>query len=231
MVFCELTNKLHPRECVCVLSYEVKFEALCSTVASSFFVVSANLSSSKVSIGSSHYYSHRPHFPHSSHTQSSKVGKDLELQMACSDIFVLVQPNGYIKDTVGGATFQSWDPLLMNFDTDHQESLLELKNLILANMGELGRKKISHMAYKLHGIIGPQLSDSRVIWLTSDQDIHLMFDFHVSNCELRCIELYIKVEDMISSASSKANPQVVQSDNIESTITSDIPKFCVPQPC
>ncbi|KAL4372405.1 hypothetical protein AHAS_Ahas06G0262500 [Arachis hypogaea] len=150
MVFCELTNKLHPRECVCVLSYEVKFEALCSTVASSFFVVSANLSSSKVSIGSSHYYSHRPHFPHSSHTQSSKVGKDLELQMACSDIFVLVQPNGYIKDTVGGATFQSWDPLLMNFDTDHQESLLELKNLILANMGELGRKKISHMAYKLH---------------------------------------------------------------------------------
>ncbi|XLU21470.1 hypothetical protein S245_057536, partial [Arachis hypogaea] len=31
------------------------------TVASSFFVVSANLSSSKVSIGSSHYYSHRPH--------------------------------------------------------------------------------------------------------------------------------------------------------------------------
>ncbi|XLR28982.1 hypothetical protein S83_056882 [Arachis hypogaea] len=37
----------------------VRFEALCSTVASSFFVVSANLSSSKVSIGSSHYYSHR----------------------------------------------------------------------------------------------------------------------------------------------------------------------------
>ncbi|XLR28978.1 hypothetical protein S83_056878 [Arachis hypogaea] len=102
----------------------------------------------------------------------------------------------------------------MNVDTDHQDSLLELKNLILANMGELGRKKISHMAYKLHGIIGPQLSDSRVIWLTSDQDIHLMFDFHVSNRELRCIELYIKVEDMISSASSKANPQVVQSDNI-----------------
>ncbi|XP_057722253.1 uncharacterized protein LOC130936233 [Arachis stenosperma] len=153
--------------------------------------------------------------------------------MACSDIFVLVHPNGYIKDTVGGATFESWDPFLMNVDTDHQDSLLELKNLILANMGELGRKKISHMAYKLHGIIGPQLSDSRVIWLTSDEDIHLMFDFHVSNRELRCIELYIKVEDVISSASLKANPQVVQSDKIgrgpkrvQSPVTS--PSFVFP---
>ncbi|KAL4276816.1 hypothetical protein HN51_059461 [Arachis hypogaea] len=96
-------------------------------------------------------------FPHSSHTQSSKIGKDLELQMACSDMFVLVHLNGNIKDTVGGATFQSWDLFLMNVDTDHQKSLLELKNLILANMDELGRKKISHMAYKLHGIIGPQI--------------------------------------------------------------------------
>ncbi|MED6114589.1 hypothetical protein PIB30_081769 [Stylosanthes scabra] len=35
-----------------------------------------------------------------------------------------------------------------------------------------------------------------------------------SNFTLRCIELYVKVEDVISSASSKACPQVVRSDNI-----------------
>ncbi|XLR28956.1 hypothetical protein S83_056856 [Arachis hypogaea] len=58
----KLHSRERERECVCVcvlLSYEVRFEAVCSTVVSSFFVVSANLSSSEVSIGSSHYYSHR----------------------------------------------------------------------------------------------------------------------------------------------------------------------------
>ncbi|KAL1337608.1 hypothetical protein AAHE18_10G150900 [Arachis hypogaea] len=77
--------------------------------------------------------------------------------MACSDMFVLIHPIGNIKNTVGGATFQSWDLLSMNVDTEHQISLLELKNLILTNMDELGRKKISYMAYKLYSIIGPQI--------------------------------------------------------------------------
>ncbi|MED6113210.1 hypothetical protein PIB30_068736 [Stylosanthes scabra] len=133
--------------------------------------------------------------------------------MGCSDVFVLVYPNGYIKDTVGGSTFENAEPLLMNIDTHHQESLLELKNLILRNMGELGKKQISKMAYLLHVIIGPQLSKSRVLWLNSDKEIQLMFDYHDSN-KLRCTELYVKVEDVISSGSSKANSQVVPSDNV-----------------
>ncbi|MED6217280.1 hypothetical protein PIB30_016268 [Stylosanthes scabra] len=98
---------------------------------------------------------------------------------------------------------------------DHQESLLELKNRILMNMGELGRKQISQVAYRLHVAIGPQASNTRAFWLKSDQHVQLMFGYHDSNPELRCIELYVKVEDLvISSASAKANPQVVQSEKI-----------------
>ncbi|MED6217279.1 hypothetical protein PIB30_016267 [Stylosanthes scabra] len=80
-------------------------------------------------------------------------------------------------------------------------------------MGELGRKQISQMAYRLHVIIGRQ-SECQVLWLNSDKDIQLMFDYHDSNKKLRCIELYVKVEDVTSSASSKPSPQVVRSDNI-----------------
>ncbi|XP_052119386.1 transcription initiation factor TFIID subunit 4b isoform X2 [Arachis duranensis] len=149
-----------------------------------------------------------------------------------STVFILVHPNGYVEDTVDGP-FQSSEPLLMSIH--RQKSLLELKNLILRNMGELERKQISRMAYRLHVKIGPQASDCQVFWLKSDQDIQLMFGYHDSNSELRCIELYVKVEeDTISSASSKANPQVVQSENnvgrgakrVQSPVTS--PSFAFP---
>ncbi|KAL4307862.1 hypothetical protein AHAS_Ahas16G0320700 [Arachis hypogaea] len=148
-----------------------------------------------------------------------------------STVFILVHPNGYVEDTVDGP-FQSSEPLLMSIH--RQKSLLELKNLILRNMGELERKQISRMAYRLHVKIGPQASDCQVFWLKSDQDIQLMFGYHDSNSELRCIELYVKVEDRISSASSKANPQVVQSENnvgrgakrVQSPVTS--PSFAFP---
>ncbi|MED6114249.1 hypothetical protein PIB30_078566 [Stylosanthes scabra] len=68
--------------------------------------------------------------------------------MAMEDIHAIVYPNGEISQSAEGVMFSCEEPVWVMIPS--QVSLLDLKNVILVNLGEAGRKENLTMMFSYH---------------------------------------------------------------------------------
>ena len=77
--------------------------------------------------------------------------------------FILIHHNSEITSTVEGSTFYSQN--LVGVSVSSSITLLELQSTILRKLGQLNRKQITEMVYRLPTAIGKVWSATQVSWL------------------------------------------------------------------
>ncbi|MED6123458.1 hypothetical protein PIB30_049348 [Stylosanthes scabra] len=116
--------------------------------------------------------------------------------MATSEFFyVVIYPNGVIRYDEKGVLFESSAPIM--FRSHSLETLSELKNLILANVSEAGRKQIGKVGYRFRSILpGGRGFVNHLFWVTGDDYVRVMFEVHRKLMPLQVMELYAEVRDI-----------------------------------
>ena len=107
--------------------------------------------------------------------------------------FILVHHNGEITNTKEGATFCSQNPVSVSISSS--VTLLELQNTILRKLGQLNRKQITQVVYRLPIVFGQGVVCYTSFPIGSDDDVSLMFYCHSQFPEFRITKLFNTLED------------------------------------
>ena len=141
-----------------------------------------------------------------------------------AESYILVYHSGEIVNTDEGVTFCSQNPQFIAVRPTI--NFLELQNIILQKLGEVGNKQITQVIYRVPMAIGKGVLRYRSWQLSNDNDIGLMFNFHAQFEEIHIIELYVVLEDShFSSGGSAPNPS-----NISVSQPINSPTFAVASP-
>ncbi|XP_057746364.1 uncharacterized protein LOC130965613 [Arachis stenosperma] len=90
-----------------------------------------------------------------------------------------------------------------------QTSLQQLENLILMNIGLVGKKKISNLAYKMPVALASSFAYQK-IQIKFDQYVSMMFSYHRSISIIYSVELCVKLQDVGGSSSSSKNVEKIK---------------------
>ena len=141
-----------------------------------------------------------------------------------AESYIFVYHSGEIVNTDEGVTFCSQNPQFIAVRPTI--NFLELQNIILQKLGEVGNKQITQVIYRVPMAIGKGVLRYRSWQLSNDNDVGLMFNFHAQFEEIRIIELYVVLEDLhFSSGGSAPNPS-----NISVSQPINSPTFAVASP-
>ncbi|RYR46937.1 hypothetical protein Ahy_A07g032807 [Arachis hypogaea] len=99
-----------------------------------------------------------------------------------------------MKNHDNGVIFECENSLLLR--TQRESSLSELKNLILSNLGGLGRKEFGRMGYRLLASLGNGVFRFRLFRLQGDEHVRLMLDTHGRIMAEQVIKLSAEVGDV-----------------------------------
>ncbi|MED6209209.1 hypothetical protein PIB30_052521 [Stylosanthes scabra] len=89
----------------------------------------------------------------------------------------------------------------------------DLKNLILMNLGEVGRKEVTRILYRMPVAMANSFI-YRKMPLRTDQNVSMMFSYHYGIASVFAIELCVQMEDLGGSSSSSNHVESGRGINI-----------------
>ncbi|MED6128600.1 hypothetical protein PIB30_099445 [Stylosanthes scabra] len=119
--------------------------------------------------------------------------------MANEGIHAIVYPDGVISQSAEGIMFSCEDPVWILIPT--QICLQELKSLILMNLGQLGRKEITRLLYRMPVAVANSFVYQKM-QIRSDTNVSMMFSYHHGIACVFAVELCVQLEDVGASSSS-----------------------------
>ncbi|MED6145969.1 hypothetical protein PIB30_030188 [Stylosanthes scabra] len=115
------------------------------------------------------------------------------------DIHAIIYPNGEISQSSEGVMFSCEDPIWIMIPT--QACLQDLKNLILISLGEVRRKEVTRILYRMPVVVANSFV-YRKMPLRTDQNVAMMFSYHRGIASVFAIELCVQMQDVGGSSSS-----------------------------
>ncbi|MED6175940.1 hypothetical protein PIB30_083081 [Stylosanthes scabra] len=131
--------------------------------------------------------------------------------MAMEDIHAIIYPNGEISQSSEGVMFSCEEPVWVMIPT--QMCLLDLKNVILMNLGEVGRKEVTRIFYRMPVAVANSFV-YRKMPLRTDQNVSMMFSYHLGIASVFAIELCVQLQDVGGSSSSSNHVESGRGINI-----------------
>ncbi|MED6164502.1 hypothetical protein PIB30_090761 [Stylosanthes scabra] len=96
-------------------------------------------------------------------------------------------------------------------------SLLDLKNVILVNLGEVGRKEVTRIFYRMPVAVANTFV-YRKMPLRTDQNLTMMFSYHRDISSVFAIELCVQLQDVGGSSSSSNHVDSGRGININDAV-------------
>ncbi|MED6163501.1 hypothetical protein PIB30_080515 [Stylosanthes scabra] len=127
------------------------------------------------------------------------------------DIHAIIYPNGEISQSAEGVMFSCEELVWVMIQT--QISLLDLKNLILMNLGEVGRKEVMRIFYRMPVAVANTFV-YRKMPLRTDQNVSMMFSYHRGISSVFAIEFCVQLQDVGGSSSSSNHVESGRGINI-----------------
>ncbi|MED6225796.1 hypothetical protein PIB30_097145 [Stylosanthes scabra] len=127
------------------------------------------------------------------------------------DIHAIIYPNGEISQSAEGVMFSCEEPVWVMIPS--QMSLLDLKNVILVNLGEVGRKQVTRIFYRMPVAVANTFV-YRKMPLRTDQNVSMMFSYHRGISSVFTIELCVQLQDVGGSSSSSNHVESGRGINI-----------------
>ncbi|MED6203242.1 hypothetical protein PIB30_113589, partial [Stylosanthes scabra] len=118
--------------------------------------------------------------------------------MAQELFYFVVHPNGVIVRREKGASFESSAPVM--FVHSRVNTLRELKQLILSQLGAEGGWEIGHLAYRFQAITAEDRLEYRPSWISEDSHVRMTFEVHKRVMEDKVMEFYAEVRHAGSSS-------------------------------
>ncbi|MED6144464.1 hypothetical protein PIB30_015891 [Stylosanthes scabra] len=132
------------------------------------------------------------------------------------DIFYFaIHINGVIIQRENGASFES-NALLM-FRHSCVNTMWELKQLILSNLGFEGDQKMDKLAYRFQAVTAENRLEYRPSWLSEDNHVWIIFEVHRKLIQNRFMEFCAEVRHVGGSSGFRPFAETKRSTNEESS--------------
>ncbi|MED6113102.1 hypothetical protein PIB30_067810 [Stylosanthes scabra] len=153
--------------------------------------------------------------------------------MANESIHAIVYPNEEILQSAEEIMFSCDDPIWVLIPT--QTCLQELKNLILMNFGDLGRKEITRLLYRMLVVVANSFVYQKM-QIKTDTNVSMMFSYHRGIASVFAIELCVQASSPNPSFSLYVNwpvhpppPEVPHFEDHVEAFTMHLPEMDDPQ--
>ncbi|MED6124180.1 hypothetical protein PIB30_056642 [Stylosanthes scabra] len=131
--------------------------------------------------------------------------------MANEGIHAIVYPDGVVSQSAEGIMFSCEDPVWILIPT--QTCLQDLKILILMNLGQLGRKEITRLLYRMPIAVANSFVYQKM-QIRSDTNVLMMFSYHHGIANVFAVELCVQLEDVGASSSTSNHVEPGRGFNI-----------------
>ncbi|MED6153045.1 hypothetical protein PIB30_097762 [Stylosanthes scabra] len=151
-----------------------------------------------------------------SHTHPSKKFPHLSIYLNSNGRYTCYCLSQWGNITIGeGVMFSCEEPVWVMIPS--LVSLLDLKNVILVNLGEAGKKEVTRILYRMPVAVANTFVN-RKMPLRTDQNVTMMFSYHRGISSVFAIELCVQLQEVGGSSSSSNHMDSGRGININDAI-------------